>query len=579
MNRMIGPLLAASILAIAACGEATPPAIEAETPSRVKMAEVPYIVAAAHPLAVDAGVEVLEAGGSAVDAAIAVQAVLGLVEPQSSGLAGGAFMLFYDASSGDLTAYDGRETAPLSAHPEIFLGEDGEAVGFYEAVTGGYSVGVPGVVAMLDLAHRSHGELAWSQLFQTAERLADDGFPMPQRMNASINRFTDFQKDPQAAIYLNDGGAVKEVGEPIYNPPYAESMRILAAGGAAAFYSGPIAQAIIGRVNEKTGENTLTLEDFAAYEPIERDALCATVAEHKVCSMPPPSAGGTQVLATMGMFEALKPGASPSDELLTFLEASRLAYADRQRYLADPVAMGTEELTAEALIEALIAPDYLSERAQLISDAPLDQAPAGEPMAAPLREGRAPDQAYEVPSTSHFSIRDRQGNVVSMTTSVEFPLGSQMMAAGMVLNNQLTDFSRVPEVDGVPVVNAPAAGKRPLSSMSPVIAFNDAGQPVVAIGSPGGTAIPGYVVRPLLDYLMTGKPLSQGIVEPHVLAPRGSVYVENGNPTLASRVKALGYEISERNLTSGLYGFTIDGDKIDLVVDPRREGSAVAEER
>lgn len=558
------------LLILAGCSqEANAPAASSESGS-----DVPWIVATAHPLATDAGVRVLEAGGTAADAAVAIQSVLGLVEPQSSGLGGGAFLLFYDAGTGELTAWDGRETAPASAFPEVFLKEDGTPVPYYQAVTGGYAVGVPGAVAMLGAVHAKHGALPWSTLLVDAEDLARDGFPMPQRMHDAINRFRDFRTDPAAAIYLDDEGNVLAPGSVVRNLDYAETLRALAEGGPASFYEGATADAIIARVNAKTGKETLTKEDFLQYRTIAREPICGTVLERRICSMPPPSSGGVTLLQIVKLHAAAAAGETPSNALLAYIEATRLAYADRERFLGDPDAMGTETVPARSLIEAMISDGYLAERAELIGSEPADEVLPGNPVEANIREGFLDDDSAEIPSTSHFSVRDSAGNIVSMTTSVEFPLGSQMMAAGMVLNNQLTDFALTPYRDGRLSVNAPGAGKRPRSSMTPMIIFDGNDRPIAALGSPGGSAIIGYLAKPLLRHLMTGEPLSRSIIEPHVVVPRGSVIIEEGGEPLAQRAEGLGYEVSVRPLSSGIYGFHDTGDGIDLIVDPRREGSA-----
>lgn len=564
--------LSASLLVIASCGEApvseAPPAPDVEAES-----EVPWIVVAANPMATDAGARVLQAGGSAADAAVAVQAVLGLVEPQSSGLGGGAFMLYYDASTEELIAYDGRERAPASAHPDIFIKEDGEPMGFFEAVTSGFSVGVPGAVSLLGYTHEKYGVLPWETLFEDAERLADEGFPMPGRLQGTLRRVSALREDPQASIFLDESGAPKELGTTVVNAPYAETVRLIAEGGANAFYEGPIAEAIIARVNERTGAETLTLDDFATYEPAVRKPVCAVVRTKTVCSMPPPSSGGITMLQIMQIFEAAA-DEGPNTDILEYIEANRLAFADRGRFLGDPSAMGTEAMSAAELIDALISPQYLAERAALIGDAPADNVEPGNPDGLNIREGFLQDTAYEVPSTTHFSIRDAAGNIISMTSTVEAPFGSQMMAGGMILNNQLTDFARIPRDGNRLAVNAPDAGKRPMSSMSPAVVFNEDGSPYAAIGSPGGPAIIGYVTRPLLDHLITGQPLSEAAQEPHIVVPRGSVIIEEGGDALTAEATALGYEVRNFPLASGLYGFTLSGDEVDLVVDPRREGSA-----
>lgn len=565
-----------------ACGQATTSA-ERSDPAPQSSPEIEaeptaWIVSSAHPLATEAGAEILEAGGSAVDAAITVQSVLSLVEPQSSGLAGGAFMLFYDAETGTITAYDGREQAPASVTPDVFLKKDGTPMGFFEAVLSGKAVGVPGIVAMLDMAHRDHGELAWQELFSAPERLARDGFPMPQRLHNTLGRLRDFRNDPQAAIFLDEDGAPLPIGAMVRNQAFARTIRQLAEEGPALFYEGKVAAAIVARVNGKTGEDTLTLDDFAAYTPIRRAPVCAEVAAQTVCSMPPPSSGGVTLLQILQLYEAAAGGKAPGEALLPYIEATRLAYADRARFLGDPASMGTDDLPAERLIEALVSRTYLNGRATQIGDAPAETVTAGNPSGAlMIREGRIDGDAYEVPSTSHFSIRDQEGNIVSMTTSIEMPFGSQMMAAGLVLNNQLTDFARVPSADGMPAANAPGAGKRPMSSMTPVITLGEDGTPRVVIGSPGGPAIIGYVAKPLIEHLFTGADLSEAIVAPHVVVPRGTVTVESGDDALFDEVTSLGYEARQRALSSGLYGFAVYGQFVDLVVDPRREGSAMME--
>lgn len=570
MDRILTVALA-GLLLLAACSQGAGP----DAPATAEDApQVPWVVAAAHPLATDAGAEILARGGSAVDAAVAVQAVLGLVEPQSSGLGGGAFLIHYDAETGTTTAYDGRETAPASAHPDIFLNEDGSPMGYFEAVTSGLAVGVPGAVAMLDMAHGDHGILPWEELFAEAERLARDGFAMPVRLNTYLRRMSLFREDPGAAIYLLPDGSVIPVGEIVRNPDYAATVAAIAETGADAFYLGPIADAIIARVNAQTGEQTLTRRDFELYAPVRREPVCGVIRAHRVCSMPPPSSGGVTLLQIMALFEKTAGAAAPEDALFEYIEASRLAYADRDRYLADPSAMGTQDLAANELVAALLDDGYLAQRARAITDGPAAVVEPGAPAGIPVREGRIDDRSYEVPATSHFSIRDSRGNIVSMTTTVEAPFGSQMMAAGMVLNNQLTDFSRVPRIDGRLSVNAPDAQKRPRSSMTPVIVFGPDGTPRAAIGSPGGPAIIGYVAKPLIDHLMTGQPLGEAIREPHVVVPRGSVIVEEGGTALAAEARTIGYDVTESALTSGLYGFVLGTDGIDPVVDPRREGSA-----
>ena len=577
-------LFSLTLLSLAACGGADAPAeapeavsdgiadIEAGLPEAPAPAGTgPWAVAAAHPLATRAGARVLAEGGSAVDAAVAVQSVLGLVEPQSSGLGGGAFMLFFDASTGTITAYDGRETAPASARPDMFLTEAGAPMGFLDAVTSGRSVGVPGVVAMLALAHERHGRLDWAGLFAEAEAHAADGFAVTPRLAGLIARLPRLAEHPGArALFFDAGGRPLRAGDTLVNAPYAGTIRALAEEGAATFYTGGVAREIVRVVNERAGPGTMSMDDMNAYRPLTRKPVCAEVAAFEVCSMGPPSSGGVTLLQILTMREAaLARGADP---MLAYVEASRLAYADRDRYLADPAYMGLGDADAGAVVDGMLSPTYLEGRSGLIGDAPAGTVEAGEPVAAHAPD--ADNAGYELPSTSHFSVRDAYGNVVSMTTSVEFAFGSHLVAGGMVLNNQLTDFAREPG-EGPLAANAPAPGKRPRSSMTPVIAL-EGGAPVIAIGSPGGPAIIGYVAKTLAERF-GGADLQAAVEAPHVVTARGGVAVETERQ--AERLRALGYAPRVRELTSGLYGFEVvygpDGEVTDVLpaVDPRREGT------
>ena len=533
----------------------------------------PWAVAAAHPLATDAGARVLAEGGSAVDAAVAVQAVLGLVEPQSSGLGGGAFMLFYDASTGTVTAFDGRETAPASANGRMFLKDDGTPMGFYDAVTSGRSVGVPGAVAMLALAHERHGRLEWGELFADAEGLAADGFTVTPRLAGLLSRLPRLkEQEAAAALFFGADGNPLSEGDRLVNPAYAETVRTLRDQGPASFYTGGIAEEIVRTVNARAGEGTMTMADLAAYQPVIREPVCAEVAALEVCSMGPPSSGGVTLLQILGLYEAAV--ARGADPMLAYVEGSRLAYADRDRYLADPAYMRVGEADADAVVTGLLSGDYLSARGGLIGDAPAEAVEAGEPVA--MLAPPADNAGYEMPSTSHFSVRDAYGNVVSMTTTVEFAFGSHLVAGGMILNNQLTDFAREPSPEA-PAANAPAPGKRPRSSMTPVIAL-EGGAPVVAIGSPGGPAIIGYVAKTLRERMFHGASLQEAVEAPHAVTARGGIAVET--EAQADALRGLGYEdVQVRELTSGLYGFEVvydeDGAVADVLpaVDPRREGT------
>ena len=537
---------------------------------------VPWVVVSADRRASEAGAAVLARGGNAIDAAITVQTVLGLVEPQSSGLGGGAFMLYYDASSKAVKAYDGREVAPFSAAPDMFLQEDGTPMPFYDAVTSGLSVGVPGAVAMLSLAHAEHGVLEWSSLFAPAETLARDGFQVSPRLNYLLGRFTKFAETEaaNATYYTADGEPLAE-GATVLNTAYADTVRAIAEGGAAAFYTGEIAEQIVAAVNAKAGEGTMTLEDLASYQPTKRRPVCLVALAHEICSMGPPSSGGVTVLQILSLFEqSMGDTDAPSAEAWAkYLEASRLAFADRNHYLADPSAMGGEGVDARDIVEGLISAPYLADRATLIGDSAAETVEHGDPLANGFNDERAADASPELPGTSHFSIRDSQGNVVSMTTTVEFAFGSHLMAGGFVLNNQLTDFSFVPEVDGVPVANAAAPGKKPRSSMAPVIVLDEDRNPVIAIGSPGGPAIIGYVAQTLIGALDWDMDLQAAVDMPRLVAPRGSVIAEEGmDPTMVTALEDFGYDVTVRELTSGLNGFRLSGDDISIAADTRREG-------
>ena len=588
MRRLFLPLV---LLCATACGNANNDS-GGGAPEEVDAASgmAPFAIATAHPLATEAGKAILEQGGTAVDAAIAAQAVLSLVEPQSSGLGGGAFMLHYDPATDILETYDGREIAPASASPTMFLKEDGSPVPFYDAVTGGRSVGVPGVVAMLAMAHEEHGKLPLADLLTPAENHATDGFAITPRLHQLVTRMSSRGKlaeSPEAAAYfLDSDGAPHPVGHILKNPAYARTLRLMAENGPQTFYIGQVAEEIAVKVNSVAGPGVLGRDDFLAYRPVKRDAVCVIYRTKKVCSMAPPSSGGVTVLQILQLLEhtsfADQPAGSPTAWHL-LLEASRLAYADRNLYLADPDYMATEDFSAEDIIQGLLDADYNRDRAKLIREdlSSIKVAPGDpttyklDPEARPPSGERAPDASPELPSTSHFSIMDREGRVVSMTTSVEFVFGSHLMAGGMFLNNQLTDFSFVPEADGRPVANAAAPGKRPRSSMSPVIVFNEDGSVFAALGSPGGPAIIGYVAKTLVAMIDWELPLQEAIDQPNIVVPRGGVLVEEDRLD-AERLEALtafGHEASERALSSGIYGFAVTESGIEGGADKRREGT------
>jgi len=534
-----------------------------------------YMVAAANPLAVQAGVEVLAAGGTAADALVAVQVVLGLVEPQSSGLGGGAFLVYYDAETRALTTLDGRETAPLAATPQLFQKDDGEPMGFFDAVVGGRSVGTPGTPALLEDVHRRWGNLPWAGLFDPAIDLADNGFLVSPRLAGLVERDAErLSRFPQTADYFLPGGAPLAVGATLKNPAYASTLRAMAADGADAIYTGRIAQNIVATVQLAAGNpGVLSALDLAVYRVKERPPVCVTYRAHDVCGMGPPSSGALTVGQILGMLDSYDLAALGAENLESWRligDASRLAFADRGRYMADSdyVPMPTA---------GLVDPSYLADRAaQLGGDTALDEVAPGTP-AYDHSLNWADDQSLELPSTSHISVVDSFGNVASMTTTIENAFGSRLMTDGFLLNNELTDFSFRTHVDGVPIANALAPGKRPRSSMSPTIVMKD-GAPVLAIGSPGGSRIIGYTAKSIIAWLDWGMDVQQAVSLPHAVNRFGTYDIEEATAAtdLAPTLETMGYEVNVRGLNSGLHAIEI-GETLQGGADPRREGIALGD--
>jgi len=536
-----------------------------------------HMVAAANPHAAEAGLEMLRAGGSAVDAAIATQMVLGLVEPESSGIGGGAFMLLYNPKTRQTTSFDGREQAPASATPGMFLGADGKPRQHFDAIPGGLSVGIPGVVRMLELAHKKYGKLPWAKLFEPAIRLADNGFAVGPKLARTIKGFTRGGNMPafKAYFYHPDGTPLAE-GEILKSPEYAASLRAIAAGGADAFYKGDIAQAIVDAVqhapNQQGGMN---LQDLANYQAKERVPVCGPYREYHICSMGPPSSGGVAVLEILGMLQRfqpaqLQPGTVSGTHLFT--QASRLAYADRAKYLADPAFV-------DVPVAGLIAPDYLAQRAMLIDPAKdMGSATAGTP---PEKHAEfSPQISPVLHGTSHMTIVDDSGEVIAMTTSVETAFGSEVMIRGFLLNNTLTDFSFQPVLNGLPVANAPAPGKLPLSSMSPTIVFDKDNRFLLSVGSPGGPAIIDYVAQTLIGMLDAKMSPKDAIAMPRVLNMNGNTSLESGPGVddLATQLRAMGHTVQVPQVEgSGLHGIARVGDHYVGAADPRRDGIALGD--
>lgn len=558
----------AALALLVACQHAPRPSAAAVV--RQSAAALPAGVVAANPLAVDAGVAVLRAGGSAVDAAVAVQATLGLVEPQSSGLGGGAFLLYYDAATGKITAFDGRETAPAGATPDMFLDASGKPLPFVDAVTSGRSTGAPGAIAMLGLAHQRYGRLSWKSLFRTAERAADHGFSVPKRLGEFAGgKYPQAQLADARALFSRPDGTPVQPGDVIRNPAYAATLRTVANRGSRALLDGAIAERIAARTHLEPRPGTLTIRDLASYRPHEVQPLCRPYRIYVVCVPPPPSSG-VALLQLLGILEHTDIAArGPADPQAWFLfaEASRLMYADRDRYVADPAFVAVP-------VDALLDSKYVASRAALISPQALPGDPAaGEPLAS-LRPGR--DATSEAAGTSHFVVVDARGNVVSMTTSVESLFGSGRAVDGFFLNNQLTDFSFVAVDDGHAVANAVAPGKRPRSSMSPVIVLDRAGRLVAALGSPGGSAILAYNAKALVGVLDWSLTMQQAIDLPNLYARGKDFYgeVNKFSPELRAALAARGIVVKAgRGEESGLHGVIVRGaGQLETGADPRREG-------
>jgi len=569
---LIAALLLQAGCAPAPTPSAAPPAAmgEADAPARAPH----FMAAAANPLAAEAGRDVLAKGGNAVDAAIAMQMVLNLVEPQSSGIGGGGFLLYYDAATGEVTAYDGRETAPQAATPDMFLTAEGKPKDFYAAVVGGGAVGVPGIVAMLEMAHHDHGKIPWGQLFQPAIRMAERGFPVSPRLHELIagdKHLKTFART--AAYFFHADGSPRAVGENLRNPALAETLRAIASGGPEAFYDGPIARDIVAATRSvASNPGRLAESDFAHYRAKRRAPVCGPYRRWRVCGMPPPTSGGVTLLEMLGMLQAfdLKAlGPESPAAVHVIAEASRLSFADRNRYLGDPDFV-------RAPVGLLLDPLYLARRARLISPVramkrvwPGRLGAASAAPAAVLADSPAA-------STTHISVVDADGNAVTFTSSIESAFGSRLMVDGFLLNNELTDFSFRPVIDGVPAANAPAPGKRPLSSMAPTFVFDGDGKLVLAVGSPGGQSIIGYVLKTLVGVLDWGMNVQEAIDLPNFVAKGGALEIEKGTKlaNLKAGLEAMGHKVETRKLTSGLQGIAVTPGGLEGGADRRREGAA-----
>ena len=565
--RLLAAFIACAALMLTGCESlpqaGAPPAAPSAPPARGPL------VAAANPLAVEAGMAVLRRGGSAVDAAVAVQAVLGLVEPQSSGLGGGAFMMVYEARTGEITSFDGRETAPASAAPQLFL-ENGRPLPFGQAVVSGRSTGAPGAVLMLGLAHERYGKLVWSELFADAERLARDGFVVSPRLASMINGAAPQARTPDATRYFSraDGGRL-QAGDRLSNPAYAETVLEIARRGPQAMRQGPVAEAIVAAAGAEPRPGGLTLQDLQIYRPLERGALCRPYRIYVVCVPPPPSSGVglLQLLAMAERTPDILKGPQAPEAWVAFGRLQKLMYADRDRYVGDPAFVGVP-------VQGLLDEDYVRGRAALAPTL-TGEAQAGQPPGGVFRSA---DATREPAGTSHFVVVDADGNAVSMTTTVESVFGSGRMAAGFFLNNQLTDFSFSPTDDqGRPVANAVAPGKRPRSSMSPVIVLDRQGRFVGAFGSPGGNSILAYNAKALIGVLDWGLTVEEAFALPNLVVRGTSVGAdtERFSPAIREALAAAGMPLRPNaSETSGLHGAIWRNGRWDAGADDRREGVA-----
>lgn len=580
---MVASLTLPLTLVLGACEQANqPPPIETPPPAIVETEWTKgAMISAADPRAVEAGLDVLRAGGHAVDAAIAVHTVLGLVEPQSSGLGGGAFMLVYERETGEVTVYDGRETAPMAVDENLFV-VDGDVLGFLPAWQSGLATGVPGAVALYGAAHEVHGEAEWDSLFQAAIGLAEEGFEVSPRLaellaSERLRGAVSLDDHPVSAAYFYPEGEPLPVGYLRQNQAYAEVLRQVSQQGWQAFYGGEIAEAIVAGVAEAPFPGSMTVADIEAYSAKVRAPLCGEWRAYRICSAPPPSSGGVTQNMIAGLYDRLlQEDEDLSEEvyLKAFVDAQRLAYADRDHYVADADFV-------KVPYEDLINPDYLDARAEQVFD-PAAMPRPGDPGEVLGRGSMinmwGQDSTEEAPGTTHISVVDSAGNAVSMTATVEAPFGTSRMVMGFLLNNELTDFAREPRKANLPVANAPGPGKRPRSSMSPTLIFDDQGELVMVTGSPGGNSIVAYVAKTIIGVLDWGKSAQEAVALPNIVARGQKVNVEvdrEGGPEAAEALRMMGYEVQERRgENSGLNIIVVREDGLEGAADPRREGIA-----
>ena len=576
---LVASLLGAAAPALAQPNDAAPEAATVRQEREVVRARH-FMVVTANPFASRAGDEILRAGGSALDAAIAAQMVLNLTEPQSSGIGGGGFLMHWDGARHELTSYDGRETAPAAARPDRFLAPGGKPLPFALAVESGLSVGVPGILRMLELAHAKHGRLPWARLFQPAIRLAENGFPVSPRLHALVAGDPALARNAAARAYFyGEDGKALPVGHVLRNPAFAAVLRRVAQEGPDAFYRGEVARDIVAAVASHPRPGDLTEADLAGYRALERKPLCGSYRGYRVCSVPPPSSGGIGVIELLGLLErfdlaALRPGSSAAVHL--FSEAGRLAYADRDYYVGDPAFV---DVPAAGLIE----PGYLRRRSGLIRrERSMGRASPGEPRGA--RHALGADATIEAAGTSHLSVVDASGNAVAFTTTIEYQFGSHIFVRGFLLNNQLTDFSFLPEEGGRPLANRVEPGKRPRSTLAPTLVFGPDGALRMSLGSPGGSQIINFVAKTLVCLIDWKMDIQQAAATPNMGSRNHATEIEKGSALedVAAALRAMGHTVTAMDLASGVHGIVAAPAGRGLApltggADPRREGLAIGE--
>ena len=571
MKRLLAAALLASVTASAQLRPSQPEPPSGWTPKQLAHAKR-YMVAAANPLAVEAGLRMLERGGNAVDAMVAVQLALNLVEPSSSGLGGGAFFLYWDARTKSMRAIDARETAPAGATPELFM-KDGKAMAFQDARVGGRSVGTPGTPRLLEVAHARYGKLAWKALFEPAIELAEKGFPVSPRFAKLLGEDKGLADEPAARAYFFDAdGKPKAVGTTIRNPEFAATLHAMAEKGADAFYTGEIARDIVKAVSSHRNAGTLSLDDLAAYRVRDVEPVCGTYRAARLCGMPPSSSGGIAVLQVLGELErfdmaSVRPSSTQAVHLVS--EAERLAFADRGKYVAD-------DRFVDVPVKGLLDRGYIAARSALIRpEKSMGKAEAGTP--AGVKVSWADDPWDEVMGTTQISIVDGDGNAVAMTTTIESFFGSRIMVHGFLLNNELTDFNFLPVEDGAAVANSVAPGKRPRSSMAPFLVFDGkTGALDMTIGSPGGSLIITYVAKTLIGILDWKLDVQKAIDLPNFGSRNGPTEIEKGTELehLQAALKAMGHDVRAIDMTSGVQGIRRVNGGWEGGADPRREGVA-----